>query len=86
MKELILSTFRCDALSGFVAGFIVLFTVLTAVYSWNFMKGRPGLVRYGIYLLVTLVASLATVFTKNWIVFLVFWGILGLLLLTHRGL
>ncbi|MGB3242668.1 MAG: proton-conducting transporter membrane subunit, partial [Candidatus Omnitrophota bacterium] len=44
------------------------------------MRGRKGLVRYYIYVLLTLTGSLGAVFSNNLIVFVVFWGFLGLLL------
>ena len=72
--------FRFDNLSVFVGIFIAVFSVLVALYSVGFMRGRKGLVRYYLYLVLTFLSSLGAVFSNNLIVFLVFWGFLGLLL------
>ena len=72
--------FRTDALSQFVALFVVLFSVLTLLYSFGYMRRRGGLVRYYCYLVLTLAASLGAVFANNLILFVSFWGFLGMLL------
>jgi len=72
--------FRTDALSVFIGVFVCLFSVLAIFYSFGFMRGRKGLVRYYLYMVLTALASLGAVFSKNLIVFVVFWGFLGLLL------
>jgi NADH:ubiquinone oxidoreductase subunit 5 (subunit L)/multisubunit Na+/H+ antiporter MnhA subunit len=80
MIDLIKQFFKFDHLSIFVGGFVVFFSVLTILYSLGFMRKRQGLLRYYLYILLTLVASLGAVFSNNLIVFIVFWGFLGLLL------
>jgi len=72
--------FKADKLSIFVGIFVIFFTVLTVLYSSGFMRKRKGLVRYYLYIVLTLVASLGAVFSNNLIVFMVFWGFLALLL------
>ena len=72
--------FRFDALSKFVGGFVGLFTVLVLLYSFEFMRHKRGLFSYYLYIILTLVASLGVVFSNNLILFIVFWGFLGLLL------
>ena len=72
--------FRFDNLSNFVGLFIAIFSLLIILYSFAFMRGRKGLVRYYSYIILTLAASLGTVFSNNLILFMVFWGFLGLLL------
>jgi formate hydrogenlyase subunit 3/multisubunit Na+/H+ antiporter MnhD subunit len=72
--------FRIDNLSVFVGIFIGVFTLLTLLYSFRFMQGRKGLVRYYVYVILTFLASLGAVFSNNLILFIVFWGFLGLLL------
>ena len=72
--------FRIDHLSGFIGIFIAFFSVITILYSFGFMKKRKGLVRYYLYIVLTFVASLGAVFSNNLILFMVFWGFLGLLL------
>jgi len=72
--------FRFDKLSIFVGIFILFFSLLTILYSIGFMRKRKGLVRYYLYIILTLLASLGAVFSNNLILFIVFWGFLGLLL------
>ncbi|MGE5279778.1 MAG: NADH-quinone oxidoreductase subunit L [Deltaproteobacteria bacterium] len=74
------SYFKIDALSGFIGAFVGFFSLLAVIYSFGFMKGRPGLGRYYLYVFLTAAASLAAVFANNLVVFLVFWGFLGMLL------
>ena len=69
-----------DNLSRFIALAIMLFGVLTVVYSLKFMKGKSGLIQYYIYIILTLVASVFTVLANNLILLVVFWGFLGLTL------
>ena len=72
--------FKFDNLSIFVGIFVVFFSVLTALYSFGFMKKQKGLGSYYLYMVLTLIASLGAVFSNNLILFMVFWGFLGLLL------
>ena len=72
--------FRLDTLSIFVGGFVCLFSILTILYSFAFMKDRKGLFKYYIYLILTCLASLGAVFSADLLIFIVFWGFLGLLL------
>ncbi len=72
--------FKFNYFSFFVGIFIVFFTLLTLVYSLGAMRGGKGLRRYYFYLLLTALVSLGAVFANHLIVFLVFWGSLGLLL------
>ncbi len=70
--------FKLDALNGFVAGFIVLFFALTALYSFKFMQGKKGLIQYYVYIFLTALSSLCVVLANNLVLLLVFWGFLGL--------
>ena len=72
--------FRFDNLSNFVGIFAGIFSLLIILYSFRFMQGRKGLIRYYSYIILTLAASLGAVFSNHLILFLVFWGFLGLLL------
>jgi len=72
--------FRFDNLSIFVGLFIVIFSFLTLLYSFGFMRQRKGLCRYYFYIILTTLASLGAVFSNNLILFIAFWGFLGLLL------
>ncbi|WP_419656328.1 MnhA multisubunit Na+/H+ antiporter, MnhA subunit [Desulfosarcina variabilis str. Montpellier] len=72
--------FRFDSLSMLVGVSAGLFFLLILLYSSGYMRGRKGLVRYYLYTVLTFVASLGVIFANNVILFLVFWGFLGLLL------
>jgi len=72
--------FRFDGLSIFVGIFIVFFSLLISLYSFGFMRKRKGLPGYYLYIGLTLLASLGAVFSNNLVLFMVFWGFLGLLL------
>lgn len=67
-----------DNLNGFIAISIVAFGILTIVYSLSFMKGRPGLLKYYSYIILTLVAAVFTVLANNLILLIMLWGFLGL--------
>jgi len=69
-----------DKLSIFVGIFVLIFSLLMILYSFGFMRGRKGLIRYYLYMIFTLIASLGAVFSNNLVLFIVFWGFLGLLL------
>ncbi len=77
---------RFDNLSNFIGIFIGVFSLVIILYSLGFMRHRKGLVRYYSYIILTLVASLGAVFSNNLILFMVFWGFLGLLLYLLIGL
>jgi len=72
--------FKLDGFNSFIILAIILFFVLTLLYSWRFMQGRPGLLRYYSYILLTAIASIGTALSNNLILLLVFWGFLGLTL------
>lgn len=72
--------FRVDNLSIFIGLFIALFTLLTVIYSFGFMRSRKRTASYYFYIILTLVASLGAVFSNNLVLFIVFWGFLGFLL------
>ena len=72
--------FLFDKLSIFIAIFVGVFSLLVILYSIGFMRGRKGLFRYYLYIILTFLASLGAVFSNNLILFIVFWGFLGMLL------
>lgn len=72
--------FRFDSLSNFVGIFVGLFSLLIIVYSFGFMRQKKGLARYYLYIFLTLLVSLGAVFSNHLILFIIFWGFLGLLL------
>ena len=71
---------RMDNLSSFVVLFIGLFGFLIVLYSAGYMKGKENLSQYYGYLLMTIGASIGAVLANNLVLFLVFWGFLGLTL------
>ena len=75
--------FKIDNLSAFVILFISFFGCLIVMYSAGFLKGRSNIDSYGMYypyVLATIAASAGTVLSNNLIIFIGFWGFLGLLL------
>jgi len=72
--------FKFDSLANFVGIFVGLFSLLIILYSVGAMRRGSGLVRYYSYIILTLIASLGAVFSNNLVLFMVFWGFLGLLL------
>ncbi|MBN1493093.1 MAG: hypothetical protein JW938_03000, partial [Candidatus Omnitrophica bacterium] len=72
--------FAFDNLSNFVGLFVVFFSVIVTLYSFAFMKGKKGLWKYYLYVLLTTIASLGVVFASHLIVLIIFWGFLGFLL------
>ena len=72
--------FTFDYLSIFIGIFVAFFSGLTILYSFGFMRKAKGLIRYYLYIILTLIAALGAVFSNNLILFIVFWGFLGLTL------
>lgn len=71
---------RCDGFSAMILFFLSLFTLLICLYSLRFMRKYPRLKEYYAYYLWFLAISWGAVLANNLVVFLLFWGILGLLL------
>lgn len=80
MPEYVRQWFYVDYLAGFTAVCVAVFFVLTLIYSWGFMRGRPGLFRYYLYLAVTCAGSIGAVLADNLVLFACLWGFLGLTL------
>ncbi|MCQ9205331.1 MAG: hypothetical protein NG737_03370 [Omnitrophica bacterium] len=72
--------FKFDYLSNFIAAFVAFFSIITIIYSIGFMRGKKRQFAYYAYIIFTLFASLGVVFANHLIVFIIFWGLLGLLL------
>jgi len=72
--------FKLDALNGFVALAVGLFSILIILYSGKFMQGRKGLVQYYSYIVLTAITSVGAVLANNLVLLLVLWGFLGLTL------
>ncbi|MBL7198184.1 MAG: hypothetical protein ISS47_08790 [Candidatus Omnitrophica bacterium] len=78
-----LGTFQCflvDNLSAFITLFIGLFGFLIVLYSLGFMKDKDNLNKYYAYVLWTISASIGVAISNHLILFLTFWGILGITL------
>jgi len=71
---------RCDSFSSVMLIFISFFALLTSLYSINFMKEKPRISEYYAYFLCFLGTSWGAILAGNLVVFLLFWGILGVLL------
>jgi formate hydrogenlyase subunit 3/multisubunit Na+/H+ antiporter MnhD subunit len=69
-----------DNLSAFIALFIGLFGLIIVIYSLGFMKDKGNLNKYYAYVLWTISASLGVVMSNHLVLFLTFWGILGITL------
>ncbi len=72
--------FKLDQLNGFIVLAIGLFSILTLIYSLKFMQGKPQLLQYYTYIILTALASIGAVLANNLILLLVFWGFLGMTL------
>jgi len=72
--------FAMDNLAAFAALFIALFGFLGIIYSIGFMKGKSGLNIYYGCILLTIGASIGAVLANDLILFLSFWGFLGVTL------
>lgn len=62
------------------------FTLLIVLYSFKFMEGKDRLGEYYGYILLTLGATAGVVFASDYIMLLLFWGILGITLYMLIGL
>ena len=72
--------FNVDPLSKLIALFIGIFGFLFALYSLSYITKEKAIKGYYSYYLITLGAAFGAVFSDNLILFIIFWGILGLTL------
>jgi multicomponent Na+:H+ antiporter subunit A len=72
-------TFNLDNLSELVLIFISLFAILILLYSLIYIR-EGGVRNYYAYFLITLGCSCGAVLSDNMLLFLTFWGLLGLTL------
>jgi len=79
-------TLQSYSFSSFILLFIALFSFLISLYSARFMAGKPRTREYYSYLLLTCAAAAGVVLAANLIIFLLFWGILGILLYAFLSL
>jgi len=87
MIESLYPFFKLDTLNSFTVLAILLFFVLTLIYSFKFMRGSSRLGAYYINIILTAVVSTGVVLANNLVLLLVFWGFLGinLYLLINMG-
>ena len=74
-----------DSLAISVGVCITFFTVLTLLYSWGYVPRGKGRILYDVYILLTLATALGAVLTSNLIIFLMCWGVTGILLYVLIG-
>ena len=72
--------FRIDALNGFIALAIGLFSILTLLYSSKFMPARRNSIFYYSCIFLTAIAACLTVLCNHLLLLLALWGFLGLTL------
>ena len=75
-----------DALSGFVLLASNLFGLLIAIYSLEYMSGKPRLSEYFAYLLWTMAATCGALVANDFVLLMIFWGFLGLTLYLMIGI
>lgn len=78
--SILASYFRIDGLSLFIGASIIFFFVLTVIYSFPNRKDLRGSASYYASILLTLLCSLGAAIANQWLLFLLFWGALGLFL------
>ncbi|MFC1753178.1 NADH-quinone oxidoreductase subunit L [Thermoproteota archaeon] len=72
--------FWVDNLSAFITLFIGLFGFLIVIYSLGFMRKSENLNKYYAYILWTISASIGAAISNHLILFVTFWGMLGITL------
>ena len=77
---------RIDNLSAFVTLFVSFFSVLVILYSIGFMKEKVNIGNYYAYFLATIAASIGAVLSNNLLLFIGFWGFLGITLYLLIGI
>jgi len=77
---------RSYSFSSFILLFTSLFVFLISLYSVKFMARKSRKREYYSYLLLTCAAAQGAVLAANFVVFLLFWGILGILLYAFLSL
>ena len=72
--------FNVDPLSKLIALFIGVFGFLFAIYSLSYITKEKNIKGYYSYYLITLGSAFGAILSDNLIIFIFFWGILGLTL------
>jgi len=80
IPEIVNFSLRSYHFSSFILVFLTLFGFLISLYSIRFMKEKNRLREYYAYLLWTIGASSGAILANNLVVFLLFWGALGIML------
>jgi len=79
-------TLRLDTLGAFILLAVAFFSLLIAIYSIGYMKGRERHREYFTYLLWTLGISCGVILANDLLFLLVCWGFLGLMLYLMIGI
>jgi len=77
---------RASVLSAGVFLAASFFTVMIVLFSFKFMEGKERLGEYYGYILITLGATAGAVFANDYLMLLLFWGILGFTLYMLIGM
>lgn len=72
--------FKITPLNSFIVLAISLFSVLSLLYSFRFMRGRKGLFQYYACLILSGLVSILAVLSNDLRLLLIFWGFLGFIL------
>lgn len=72
--------FKIDSLNYFILPFILLFGVLTIIYSLKFMSDAKNKFSYYANIILTIISAIGCVLANNLILLVIFWGVLGLTL------
>jgi len=75
-----LLTFNIDSLSRIVTLFISFFGVMISLYSLTYITLKKRIINYYSSFLITIGASTGAVLSDHFILFITFWGVLGLTL------
>jgi len=76
--EIMAISFASFSFASWMLVAISVFTIITIIYSFSYMKGRERLAEYYGYILITLGAAAGVVLAADFITLVVFWGILGI--------
>ncbi|MBN1576288.1 MAG: hypothetical protein JW913_07050 [Chitinispirillaceae bacterium] len=77
---------RLDGINGFILLATAVFSLLILIYSFGYMKGKVRQNQYYAYILWTLGASCGALLAAEFILLLVFWGIIGVTLYLLTGI
>ncbi len=77
---------KLDGINSFILLATAVFSLLILIYSFGYMKGKDRQNQYYAYILWTIGASCGALLASEFILLLVFWGILGVTLYLLTGI